>query len=109
MNFCKVTAIIRPGRLEKVEEGLKQLNVPGISVTKVKGFGEHANFFEKDWLCQNLQVEVFVDAGQAEEIVKSILDAAHTGIEGDGIVAVSPVESVYQIRTKQKCDYEVCE
>ena len=109
MNFRKVTAIIRPECLEKVEESLRKLNVPGVSVTKVKGFGEHANFFEKDWLCSNVRVEVFIGVGQAENVAKEIMNAAHTGIEGDGIVAVLPVESVYHIRTKEKCDYEVCE
>ncbi len=29
------------------------------------------------------------------------MEAAHTGREGDGIVVVLPVESVYHIRTKE--------
>ena len=108
MKFRKVTAIIRPERLEAVEECLKTLVVPGISVTKVKGFGERMNFFKPDWLCQHVRVEVFIDIGQAEKVAAEIMDAAHTGREGDGIVAVLPVESVYHIRTKEKCHYEVC-
>lgn len=109
MKFRKVTAIIRPERLEAVEECLKKLNAPGVSVTRVKGFGEYANFYEADWLCENVRVEVFVGAGQADEIAMAVMDAAHTGLEGDGIVAVLPVETVYHIRTKEKCDYEACE
>ncbi len=53
MDFRKVTAIIRPDSLEKVEKALQALSVPGVSVTKVKGFGEYANFYEPDWLCTN--------------------------------------------------------
>ena len=108
MKFRKVTAIIRPERLEAVEECLKKLVVPGISVTRVKGFGEHVNFFKSDWLCQHVHVEVFIGVGQADKVATAIMDAAHTGREGDGIVAVLPVESVYHIRTKEKCHYEVC-
>lgn len=108
MKFRKVTAIIRPERLEAVEECLKKLVVPGISVTKVKGYGERANFFKPDWLCQHVRIEVFIDVAQADEIAAAIMDAAHTGVEGDGIVAVLPVDSVYHIRTKEKCHYEVC-
>jgi nitrogen regulatory protein P-II 1 len=108
MKFRKVTAIIRPERLEAVEECVKKLNVPGVSVSKVKGFGEYANFFETDWLCSHMRIEVFVGAKQADELAQAIMDAAHTGLEGDGIVAVLPVESVYHIRTKEKCQYEVC-
>ena len=36
------------------------------------------------------------------------MDAAHTGYEGDGIVAVLPVDDVYLIRTKEKYQDEVC-
>lgn len=101
MKFRKVTAIIRPERLEKVEECLRKLNVPGISVTKVKGFGEHINFFKPDWLCQHVRVEIFISIRQADEVAAAIMEAAHTGREGDGIVVVLPVESVYHIRTKE--------
>jgi len=109
MKFRKITAIIRPERLEKVEDCLKKLNVPGISVSRVKGFGEHANFFEKDWLCRNVRIEVFISTRQAEDVANAIMEAAHTGLEGDGIVAVLPVEAVFHIRTKEKCNYEVCQ
>ncbi len=108
MKFRKVTAIIRPERLEAVEESLKKLVVPGISVAKVKGFGEHMNFFKPDWLCQHVRIEVFIDVARADKVATAIMDAAHTGEDGDGIVAVLPVESVYHIHTKEKCHYEVC-
>ena len=108
MKFRKVTAILRPERLEAVEEALKRLNVPGVSVTKVKGFGEYANFYQADWMCSHVRIEVFTGVRQADEIAQAIMDAAHTGLEGDGIVAVLPVESLFHIRTKEKCDFEAC-
>ncbi len=108
MKFRKVTAIIRPERLEAVEECLKKLNVPGVSVTKVKGFGEYANFYNSDWLCQSVRIEIFIGVKQADEIAQTIMEVAHTGVEGDGIIAVIPVETIYHIRTKEKCEYEVC-
>jgi nitrogen regulatory protein PII len=37
------------------------------------------------------------------------MEAAHTGMIGDGVIAVSPVECVYHIRTRQKCTYDACE
>ncbi len=108
MKFRKVTAIIRPDLLEQVEDRLKSLNVPGVSVTKIKGYGEYANFFKSDWLCTHSRVEVFTSADKATEIAEGIMDAAHTGVEGDGIVAILPVEAVYHIRTKQLCVEDVC-
>ena len=56
MKFCKVTAIIRPECLDAVvEECMNKLIVPGIGVARVKSFGEHANFFKSDWLCQHVR------------------------------------------------------
>lgn len=108
MSFRKVTAIIRPDRLEAVEDRLRDLAVPGISVTKVKGYGEYANFYTQDWMLTHARVEVFIGEQRADEIVSAIMDAAHTGMEGDGIVAVLPVESVYHVRTRKKCEHDVC-
>ncbi len=109
MNFRKVTAIFRPDRLEAVEESLRNLDIPGVSVTKVKGFGEYANFYQTDLLSTHVRIEVFISKMKADEVAEAIMEAAHTGIDGDGIVAVLPVESVYHIRTKKKCEIEVCD
>ena len=109
MDFRKITAIIQKAALEKVEARLRELGVPGVSVTQVKGYGHYANFFSKDWLVSHVRVEVFIGQARAEEITLAIMNAAHTGMDGDGIVAVLPVESVYHIRTLQKCGKEVCD
>lgn len=52
MNYSKVVAIISISQdvLEKVERRLQELQVPGICVTKVKGYGEYANFYSRDWM-----------------------------------------------------------
>ena len=46
MELKKITAIIRSDQLEDVENRLKSLDVPGITVDHVKGYGEYANLFE---------------------------------------------------------------
>ena len=108
MNFVKIVSIIRPEMLGKVEDTLMELSVPGISVSHIKGYGEYANFFRHDRMVEHIQVEVFIGKGRATEIAEKIMEVAHTGGDGDGIVAVIPVESVYHIRTRKKCRDEVC-
>lgn len=109
MEFSKITAIIRPDKLEAVEKELLRLRVPGVSVSKGKGFSDYTNFFSADWTVTNVRVEVFIGKHRADEIAAAIMNAAHTGIEGDGIVAVSPVEDIYHIRSKEKCEYDACD
>lgn len=99
MELRKITAIIRVSRLETVEKRLQDLGVPGISVTKVKGYGEYANFFSRDWLVEHARIEIFLTQKRADEIARAIMAAAHTGGAGDGLVVVLPVETVYRIRS----------
>lgn len=99
-KFRKITAIILLDRLEAVEKSLQAIAVPGISVSKVKGYGEYANFFSPDWTSEHAKIEIFVHEKQVDRIVNTILDAAHTGTSGDGIIVVLPAESVYHIKTK---------
>ena len=98
-EFTKVTGIVRADVLERVERPLQELQVPGLSVTKVKGYGEYANFFGRDWLVEHVRIEIFVVREQADEIAGAIVTTARTGGPGDGIVAVLPVEAVYHVRT----------
>ncbi len=108
MSFTKIVAIIRPDVLDKVEESLKKANVPGVSITHVEGYGEYANYYRQDRMVQHIQVEVFISKNRATEIAEVMMESAHTGTDGDGIVAIIPVDSVYHIRTKQKCSDEAC-
>jgi len=104
MKYRKITAIIHPSKLEAVEEQLKQLNVPGISVGKVQGYGEAPNFFNSDWTSPNARIEVFIEESKAQAIAQAIMDTAHTGCEGDGIVAILPVEALFRVRTRELLD-----
>jgi len=102
MKYRKITAIIRCEALEDVERELKEAGVHGISVTKVKGFGEYADFFTRDWMVTHIRMEIFTKADKAEAIAGLIMDAACAGAPGDGIVAILPVERIYRIRTKSE-------
>jgi nitrogen regulatory protein P-II 1 len=108
MEFAKVVAIIRPEVCRKVERKLKEVGVPGISISDVKGYGEYADFYRDGWLVDHVRIEIFCNSDKAEDLAERIMDAANTGLEGDGIVAVIPVQSVYHIRTRTRCEDEPC-
>ncbi len=106
MNYRKVTAVFRIALLEKVEEKLQELGVKGLSVSRVKGYGEYADFYTKDWLTTHARIEIFLEESRAEITAQAIMDAASLGMEGDGIVAILPVEKLYRIRTKTEVNDE---
>jgi len=101
MKFKRITAVIRNGLLPKVEESLTEYGVKGVTIGKVKGFGEYANFFAEDWMSEHVRVDLFVRTDEVQGLVDLIMDAANTGNEGDGLVAVTPVDEVYRIRTRK--------
>ena len=102
MDYRKVTAVVRHDVLKKVERKLVELGVQGISVTLVRGFGDYADCFSSDWTASHARIEIFTSAEEADPIAQSVMEAAHVGLEGDGTVAIVPVEKLYQIRTRSE-------
>lgn len=102
MEYRKITAIIQCDVLEKVERKLQDSGVNGISVTKIKGYGEYTGFYSQDWLVTHARIEIFTHVSKVDEIVQAIMEAAHVGLAGDGIIAVLPVEKIYRIRTRSE-------
>lgn len=102
MEMRKVTAIFHESMLEKVESILSEEGVGGFTVTSVMGCGEYRNFYTQDQKSRHSRIEIFITANQAEAIATAIMNAAHIGVEGDGIVAISPVQALYRIRTQSK-------
>lgn len=100
MSFKLITATIDTQLVEKVERCLREIAVPGLSVSKTKGYGDYKNFFQRDLLTAHARIQVYVPAARAEEVVHAIMDVAHTGSEADGIVVVSPVDAIYRITDK---------
>jgi nitrogen regulatory protein P-II 1 len=104
MKFKFITATINISMVDKVEQRLRKIAAPGLSVSKVQGYGTHKNFFQRDLMTTHARLQVYVPEERVAEIVDAIMDAGGTGSEDDGIVAVSPVETIYRIADKK----EVC-
>lgn len=100
MKYRKVTGIIRTESLENVERRLQKIGVGGVTVTQCKGYGEYEAFVKRQWLVTHVRIEVFCASERADAIAKAIMEEAHTGMMGDGIVAILPVEEIYRVRTK---------
>ncbi len=102
MEFRKIIAIIRSRLLEDVEERLKEIGVRGLTVTRVKGYGENKSIWAQDWLGEHARIEIFAGKNKADAIAAIIMEVSHTGGPGDGIICILPVEKIYRIRTKSE-------
>lgn len=105
-KFFLIIANFRDDKLSDVEKRLEKLGVERINVCKVKGFGEYHNYFAPNWLAREVRVEVFTKEEEVEAVASTIMEAAHTGVPGDGLVAVLPIEKLYLIRTRSEASPE---
>lgn len=95
-------AVIRSDRLEEVENRLKGAGAPGLSVSTVKGYGEHASFLSHDWTVRHVRLDLFAEDAEISALVGVISGTARTGTEGDGMLAVEPVERLVHIRSRKE-------
>ena len=98
-SFKYVVAIVAPEVVESLESKLRSMHVGGITLTKVKGFGEYKNFFTDDWLSVHTKFEIFAEASAVDGLVDALLETAGSDVPGSGIVAVIPVDRFLHLRT----------
>lgn len=102
----KVEAIIKPFKLDELKGALCDINVLGMTVTDVKGFGRQKGHTEiyrgaeyvVDFI-QKVKVEVVVEDTMVDKVVETITKTVRTGKIGDGKIFVVPVDAVCRIRT----------
>jgi nitrogen regulatory protein P-II 1 len=105
----KIEAIIKPFKLDEVKEGLMEIDVKGMTVTEVKGFGRQKGHTEiyrgaeyRVDFVPKIKLEVVVPAELVAKVVEVIEQRAKTGQIGDGKIFVSSLEEVVRIRTGEK-------
>jgi len=107
----KITAIVKPFKLEDVREALSRVDVKGITVTEVKGFGRQKGHTElyrgAEYVIDfvpKAKIEAVVSDDQLEVCLEAVVSAARTGKIGDGKIFVEPVERTIRIRTGEVDD-----
>ena len=106
-----IIAVIKPFKLEEVKSALAELNIQGMTVTEVKGFGRQKGHTEiyrgseytVDFL-PKVKIEIVTSDDIAPKAVDAIVRTAKTGKIGDGKVFIVNVEDVIRIRTEERGD-----
>ncbi len=104
-----IAAIIKPFKLDDVRESLEEIDITGITVTEVKGFGRqkgHSELYRGaeyvvDFL-PKLKLEIAVENNLAEKVIEAIMQAANSNKIGDGKIFVYDLEKVIRIRTGEE-------
>lgn len=105
----KITAIVRPEKMEEMKEALFRANVSGMTIMQVNGCGNQhgwSEYYRGTEVLLNMvpkvQFDLVVDDAQVDSLVDLFLETAKTGEVGDGKIFVLPVEEVVRIRTGER-------
>jgi nitrogen regulatory protein P-II 1 len=104
-----ITAIIKPFKLDDVKDALKAIDVTGITVSEVRGFGRQGGHTEtyrgaeyKIDFVPKVSLATVVDESRVDDVVDTIAKSAATGKIGDGKIWVTDVDRVVRIRTGEE-------
>ncbi len=105
----KIEAIIKPFKLEEVKDALSSIDITGMTVEEVKGYGRqkgHSELYRGAEYVVDFLPKIKLTVVVADDIVEKVLDtvvaAARTGKIGDGKIFVTDIERVIRIRTGEQ-------
>ena len=103
----KIEAIIREEQFERMKKKLKEIEVNGVTITQVMGFGIQQGWSEvvrgssvEMNLLPNIKLEIVVSTDEwAKKTIDAIKEVCFTGKPGDGKIFVWTIEEAIRIST----------
>ena len=104
-----IIAIIKPHKIDAEREALTGLQVQGMTISEVKGYGRQRGQKEiyrgaeyQVSFIPKIKLEVAVDDALAEQVVEKIAATARTGQIGDGKIFIMDLQDALRIRTSER-------
>ncbi len=107
--MIKIEAIIKPDRLDIIKNALSDMDIKGMTISEVRGFGRQEGKVEyfrgakyKVDFLPKIKIEIVCKKETCDKIVDAIIKNARTGEIGDGKIFILPIEETIRIRTGEK-------
>ncbi len=98
MNYCKVVAIMNITDYGLISEHLKRIHIPGVTVSKVHGFGDYVNEYAQFGFSENMKIEIYTTEEQSIEIARVLSELANEMTEGGGVIAIEPLSQLLNVK-----------
>jgi Nitrogen regulatory protein PII len=105
----EIKAFVRTTHVDVVVRALEAAGAPGITISTAHGvgYGYEARLFtiapaNVRTVPKVAKVEVVCRARDVDRLVHALTEAARTGVAGDGVAFVTPVERAVKIRTGEE-------
>lgn len=105
----KIEAIIREDKVNDVHDALCNIGILGFNMFEVRGHGRQggvqlvgrAGTYQINML-PKIQINIILSDRNLEAAIEAILNSAHTGEPGDGLIFIYPVDEVVRVRTRER-------
>ena len=105
----KVEAIIRPHLLDAVKGALAEVDVVGMTISEVQGYGRQRGHTEtyrgteyQIEFTPKIKLEIIIPDDVEDHVVHAIMVTAKTGKFGDGKIFITSLDEVIRIRTGER-------
>lgn len=95
----QVIAVVKPYLVEKVLDKLREIPLEECGIREVKGYGRQKSYLDEYRgseyslaFLPKVEITFWVDDEQADQLVRTIVEVARTGRQGDGKVFMLPAE-----------------
>jgi len=95
-----ITAIVRTTSLDTIVNCLEDIGVKEITISEIKEISDETPLSHHYTV--HSRIDLIIPDEKVLKITDVILQHTHTGLAGDGFIAVLPVDYMIKIRTKQK-------
>ncbi|MDD1762067.1 MAG: P-II family nitrogen regulator [Methanothrix sp.] len=110
----EILAIIQMNKIDATKEALNIIGIPSLTVHIVYGRGkqrglripnlsqlEGADQMRMKFIPKRM-ISLIVKDGDAEKVIKTIIEVNQTGQVGDGRIFVSPIDNAVRVRTGEE-------
>ena len=105
----KIEAIVKSSKLDSIKNALEEIDVFGMTVSEVKGYGQqkgHSELYRgaeyNIEFVPKIKLDIVVVEEKANEVIDAVQKAACTGKIGDGKIFVYPLDDAVRIRTGER-------
>ncbi len=98
MSFVRVTLLVPLDKEQALEEALKQIELAGMVVVKVRGYGDHPNFYSTNWTTESAMFELFLARDLMEQLKQRVRSVCSVDGDNEGIMIVSDVSDICAIK-----------
>lgn len=107
--MTKVTIITRREKFEELHQKMSEIEVTGMTVTMVEGYGvQHGikkvieGIRKKSVFNEKIKIDIVVCSVPVEKVIEVAQEVLQTGNIGDGKIFTAPISHVVRIRTGER-------